>query len=239
MGKHALYHSDYLSALYHWYQPGLENEKAQLTCALCRAGQLSDDARHTLGLQQRVSVPAVYIGEYRSPAKAAPEPTESRPPQCPRVGEPRHRGGNKRVHGEPIGQRRWRRPLGHARSHSRDIPREPPRHGDRSDRGRRSRSRSHAGGGRSIDFEPVDRSPVPAATPSTGLPRHPPWAPRLSARRQLRLPLRLGYTRHARCCRLSKARQRKSRLRLVVRDLERGTVANPGNLVFDVTSRRL
>jgi hypothetical protein len=52
-----------------------ENEEAQVTWAPCKAGQLSDDARHTLGLQQRVPVPAVYIGEYRSPAKAATEPT--------------------------------------------------------------------------------------------------------------------------------------------------------------------
>jgi hypothetical protein len=63
--------------------------------------------------------------------------------------------------------------------------------------------------------------------------------PRLSAPRRLRLPLRLGYTGHDRCCRLSEARQHTSRLGLVVRDLERRTVANPGNLVFDVTSRRL
>ena len=80
---------------------------------------------------------------------------------------------------------------------------------------------------------------VHTATPSTGLPLDSPWAPRLSAPRRLRLPLRLGYAGHARCRRLSEARQHTSRLGLVVRDLERRTVANPGNLVFDVTSRRL
>ena len=216
-----------------------ENEEAQVTWAPCRAGQLSDDARHTLGLQQRVSVPTVHIGEYTSPAKAASELTESRPEQCPRVEEPRHRGGNKRVHGEPIGWQRWRQPLGRAQRCSRGVPREPSCRGGRSNRGRRSRSCSHAGASRSIDARPTHRFPVHTATPSTGLPLDSPWAPRLSAPRRLRLPLRLGYAGHARCRRLSEARQHTSRLGLVVRDLERRTVANPGNLVFDVTSRRL
>ena len=121
-----------------------ENEEAQVTWAPCKAGQLSDDARHTLGLQQRVPVPAVYIGEYTSPAKAAPELTESRPKQCPRVGEPRHRGADKRVHSGPIGWRWWRQPFRRAQRRSRDIPREPPRHGGSSGRGRRPRWRSHA-----------------------------------------------------------------------------------------------
>src|ERR1039458_7285275 len=98
MGRHALYHSDLAPPLYHPYHRDSENEEAQVTWAPCKAGSPSDDARHTLGLQQRVPVPVVYIGEYTSPAKAAPEPIESRPKQCPRVGEPRHRGGTKRVH---------------------------------------------------------------------------------------------------------------------------------------------
>jgi hypothetical protein len=91
---------------------------------------------------------------------------------------------------------------------------------------------------RSMPGRPTAFQSIPPFPPQVS-PLHPPWAPRLSTPSRLRVPLRLGYAGHARCRRLSEARQLTSRLGLVVRDLERGAVANPGNLVFDVTSRRL
>jgi hypothetical protein len=109
------------------------------------------------------------------------------------MGEPKHRGGNRQVHGEPTGWRWWRQPFRRAQRRSRDIPREPPRHGGRSGRGRRSRSHSSASGNRDALSCPTAERPVRSRTHAGAgyLPGHPPWAPRLLPANELRLSVRL------------------------------------------------